>query len=494
MDKTEFWKHKLMAFLHDPPCKCFNIKEHERIAEDFRNEAGIKPEEYSAFAKQCDHLASAADRFPFPQRKCTSEFTGGENFPFKHPFCNQKLAFNVPMQTAELAEELFQKSSGGIPRELDWKSKFFLYWRRWPEESAKQDERLAYLPADTRIPDHTIWNHMSMTSAFQACLDVQGSMKQAFLHFQLGPVQEFIAAAKSTRDLAAGSYLLAWLTAHAMKAVSDEIGPDCIVFPSLRGQPIFDLLHKPLLEQIKLTGKNGQSETLWNRMYAEKEISRLLRPTLPNRFCALIPETKGSEIAQKAAQAIQDELKRIGELVWPRVAEGFSVHDRKEWEAFTPTEIDKRRWEQQIEQFPQTTWTVTPWNEKTKEKDSILKLRELAEKTIPTEDRDSRNYPLNSGFFWQAHLEASVADMAARRNLRNFDQLGDPSDFNQRAESKKDRLTGRDEEIGSTGYSAMSLVKRLFHEHVLRPAIGAPKRRFWVCGGIFLCNPSRRIA
>jgi CRISPR-associated protein Cmr2 len=388
--------------------------------------------------------------------------------------------FPVPMETAELAEEKFQQTAGGIPRELDWKSKFFLYWRRWPEESARQDRRLAYLPADTRIPDHTIWNHMSLTSAFQACVDDQNRLRPAFLQFQLGPVQEFIAAAKSTRDLAAGSYLLSWLMAHAMKAVADEVGPDAVIFPSLRGQPVFDLLCKPLYESLVFKGKDAKSETLWQRMYPDAELARLLCPTLPNRFCALIPAWR-TDIAEKAATAVQNALLDAGEKAWPHVAEGYRVAERKEWEPFAPTEIDRQRWESQLKSFLQITWTVTPWKEnKDRSNDEYSALEKLAREIIPETDRDSRNYPLNPGFYWQDHMQDANRELAGRRNLRDFFQI--PEDKDQ-AGSKKDRLTGREEEIGSTGYSAISLLKRLFHKQVLLPQIGCAEKVFWAAAG-----------
>lgn len=40
----------------------------------------------------------------------------------------------------------------------------------------------------------------------------------SLLKFQIGPVQDFIAAARSTRDLWSGSYLLSWLVAAGIKA------------------------------------------------------------------------------------------------------------------------------------------------------------------------------------------------------------------------------------------------------------------------------------
>ncbi|HEY5895323.1 MAG TPA: type III-B CRISPR-associated protein Cas10/Cmr2 [Chthoniobacterales bacterium] len=67
------------------------------------------------------------------------------------------------------------------------------------------------MPADTRIPDHSVWTHTQLVSALDGCADGVGTeavLKPAFLKFQLGPVQEFIAEARSIRDLWSGSYLL----------------------------------------------------------------------------------------------------------------------------------------------------------------------------------------------------------------------------------------------------------------------------------------------
>ena len=129
-----------------------------------------------------------------------------------------------------------------LPQLQQWRARFFAHWRLWPKNAAERDYRLGLLPADTRIPDHTIWNHMQIVSALAGCQHEDGSaVKPAFLKVQIGPVQDFIAQARSTRDLWSGSYLLSWLMTAGLKALSGEIGPDAVVFPNLRGQPLFDL-------------------------------------------------------------------------------------------------------------------------------------------------------------------------------------------------------------------------------------------------------------
>lgn len=55
-----------------------------------------------------------------------------------------------------------------------------------------------------------------------------------YFHFTLGPVQGFVAQARRTRDFWAGSFLLSWLSAVAMKAVEEQTGrKDCIKFPKV---------------------------------------------------------------------------------------------------------------------------------------------------------------------------------------------------------------------------------------------------------------------
>lgn len=50
-----------------------------------------------------------------------------------------------------------------------------------------------------------------------------------FFHFTLGPVQGFVAQARRTRDFWAGSFILSWLSAVAMKSVEQQKGE--IIFP-----------------------------------------------------------------------------------------------------------------------------------------------------------------------------------------------------------------------------------------------------------------------
>lgn len=495
----EFWKRKLAAYLHDPPDKCFDIGRHEDNARTFQVGAGLGTDQDCRSLldgiQRADHFASAADRFVFPKGKCATAYNGQAGSSFVHPLSSTPwtVAANLQQQTGHL-HEILKDAVGGIATD-DMRVKFFLYWRRWLESAVtteKQNaEHLAFSPADSRLPDHSIWTHMAVTSALAGCIE-DGQVKPALLLFQLGPVQEFIAQARSTRDLWSGSYLLSWLIAHAMKAVSDQVGPDAIIFPDLRDNGIFDALHKDEIYATRWADGKGGHDTTWERMIREKGKERaarwLLTPTLPNRFLALVPGSRAEELAKAAEAAVQSELKSIDKAVW-----GWLKTQGAD-------DAWKKRWDVQIAAFPQTSWAVQSWlgreaclkefarlpanqGQGMTPLGRLQEMLDFAEKWLPEEDRDPRYYTDagktkldNPGALWSAHYALVDAKLAARRNTRDFPAWNNPSPDS----SVKDSLSGKEECIGdekfwehlhcldeklfpkSHVYGAMNLVKRLW--------------------------------
>jgi len=72
--------------------------------------------------------------------------------------------------------------------------------------------------ADTRVPNHSIIDHLEITAALQSCKK-DGKIDAALVMFAIGPVQELIAQARKTVDLWAGSYLLSYLTYKAIEYI-----------------------------------------------------------------------------------------------------------------------------------------------------------------------------------------------------------------------------------------------------------------------------------
>ena len=206
------WKRKLAAYLHDPPSKCLDIRNHGDRSDRAFRQAGITDEaEVGEYYRHADHTGAAADRLPFPRSQpanLTCAFDGVRN-AFLHPFSGQKLPFHAEFKSQELVFDgegsvqpaLSEDSLATLADDHErWRARFFAHWRLWPKHATEKDYRMALLPADTRIPDHSIWTHMQVVSALSGCAD-GARLKPAFLKFQLGPVQDFIAAARSIRDL-----------------------------------------------------------------------------------------------------------------------------------------------------------------------------------------------------------------------------------------------------------------------------------------------------
>src|SRR5690606_29709494 len=101
------------------------------------------------------------------------------------------------------------------------------------------------------------------------------------LHFTLGPVQSFVAQSRRTRDLLAGSFLLSYLSGHAMMAIirpQNNLSGGNIVFPYVHQRQGEEMgLKDPLLQAISRT-MDGEviGEGPWVG-------------SLPNRFKAEIP-------------------------------------------------------------------------------------------------------------------------------------------------------------------------------------------------------------
>lgn len=486
MSEQTFWMEKLAAFLHDPPNKCLDIGGHGKNADAFLAAAGFTDaayrEQIAKDVKYADHFDAAAQRFGFPKGKCSATFAENPKRAFVHPLSSASIAVrsNLVSQAGSVHETL-QTAIMGIESD-DWRSRFFLYWRRWQENAASVDPDLAFLAADTRIPDHSIWTHMTLASAVAGC-----SGKPTMLLFQLGPVQDFIAQARSTRDLWSGSYLISWLMAHAMKAVSDAVGPDAIIFPNLRGNGIFDALHKDTIYSTRWADGKGGHDTTWDRIKDEKGspadvATWLLTPTLPNRFLALVPESRAEELAHMVESAVHAELARIGDAVWAWLQKKGA---QTTWKA---------RWDAQLTAFPQTAWAIQPWlnreaclaeAEQLPDKGVVERLKAvfaLAEENLDIKDRDERYYNSakthlnNPGLLWSAHYALVDAKLAARRNTRDFAAWVNPAPD----ASVKDSLSGKEECIGSEEfwkslsdehlfnkasghrYAAMNLIKRLW--------------------------------
>jgi CRISPR-associated protein Cmr2 len=422
MSNPEFWQKKLNALLHDPPDKPLDIKGHQGQAQTWARLLNLtfsKPD-----FQEADWIASAADRLNFPSYRSI----GGADFqnrPYlSHPLAGVRLNLStgrfLPSQiNADELQKAIQQSLESIPDAIkqDPKKLFLWLWRNWSDQIQKTQGNLGVLwdllPADTQIPDHSIWAHQALTSAIATALP-----QPAFLLFTIGPVQAFISAARRTQDLWAGSYLLSYLNWAAIEVIAEEIGPDAVIFPSLLGQPLCDrwLYHQDILPQ---------------RPQAEN----LILPSLPNRFLAIVPYKQGIELAKEAANRVQSQWKEISQAV-RKDLEGILKHSP----AWSQT------WEEQTKYLFETYWQVYPWrpngNEPIQAKDfeqflgshrpylgdradDIAKILQVYAKS---DQQGGGQYKPNIGAIYSNLYYLTEKALGSRKGLRNFPQVEERGD------------------------------------------------------------------
>ena len=145
-----------------------------------------------------------------------------------------------------------------------------------------------------------------------------------YLSFTLSPVQEFVSAARTTRDLWTGSYLLSWLTGHAI----NSIGAEKLLLPSLEER-------HSLLQAIK-----GKLQLDGN---SERSLPSFLIPTIPNTFVAVVESSDQSDVCK---QAVQDEWRRVCGAVQKEFDNEIKNRNgHSNWDAF---------WNEQVENY----WSI----------------------------------------------------------------------------------------------------------------------------------------
>lgn len=432
------WEQLLLVWLHDPVDKALGIRGHEARAARYASRAlgrEVSRKEIKDVASLGDQLAARAERIPMPTAGDNGERAVGPedgHVEVRHPV-------NAQVDVLEglaLDENGVAEVIDGIVSVLldDPRSRFLALWRLLPERLGR---KVARLPADTRVPDHTLIQHADVTSGLWASRKsgVQGG---AYLSLSLGPVQKFIEAARSVRDLWSGSAILSWLTFQGIRPVVDILGPTALVYPALRGNPLLDLW-------LRDQGGLGDIVPL-----PFKESRR--SPSIPNRFVALVPWGPDGTEARAMADACDEAVR----AAWRRLADDVRgcLHPK-----LSAINADwARRWQAQVNSFFEVRTATMPersLDDKTLARliggndsfDKVWpqagKVRGLAD-AIPGNQRP--RYGQDAAGRWQAQLEASARLMEAQRSIRHV-----PATTVDTPSPPKCSLLGSYEQMGPAG-------------------------------------------
>lgn len=440
---STLWQTKLAAWIHDPAEKALVLLRdaagHEggtvaRLREALASLIGNAGARDNPAIKQGDRWAAAADRpqFPFAEGENVRRADWAQVRFAKTPLIVHPLSGDsFPLDKLEDAhvEALKAVSLDHFTQLValggnDARLAFLALWRFGPDTPAPDLDKLwQVLPADTRVPDHSIWNHLDMVSALAGAF---ANGRPALLSMSFGPVQGFISQARSTSDLWAGSHLLSSLVWEGIRTLVAEIGPDALIFPQLRGLAAVDAW---LLDEAEAA---GQGEAWRKRfegsplMESISDANPLFSAALPNKFLAIVPADRAESLARTVASAVREAARRWAEEAARKIfpAEGSWL-----------SQIDT-----QLAGFPEVFWAVADWPEKVSLPDTAMERLQQAVAALapPGEDffasgmwkRLSKEisvdgvafYAPNPGAVYPAVFDVAERSLSAVKGLRPFAQ------------------------------------------------------------------------
>lgn len=181
------------------------------------------------------------------------------------------------------------------------------------------------------------------------------------LAISIGPVQEFIASARRSRDLWFGSWLLSEIAKAAAKKIVDDCGADSLVFPSVDNDE--DL--NPVNYDENGKAISGSDFSVVNKIVA-------LVGTEPDQLC----EGAKDKGVKGIRQAMQDRLEAIRAQAYKDLKSNY---------------IDEQAAKKQVADLVEFYWAAYPVKD------------DLSDYTVAREEAE--------------------ALLAARKNLRNFEQV-----------------------------------------------------------------------
>lgn len=313
-----YWEQKIQSFLHDPVDKALSIPGHEERAKKIAEAFGTTTAEKNEVAR-ADITAAGIDRTRLPAWNADPKKNGAVDFKamptLTHPLARHILNFEPILQTAaETTNAIVQVIDKDIKEGIWSRKDYFNYLFFGLRKSlvARNTCNLGFLwerlPADTRMPDHSIWTHCSLVSALKTCFSQSPYNQASLVVFAITPVQPFIEKARKLRDHWVGSVILSWLAFEGIRAVMELLGPDHILYPSIHDQP---------LVKNWLSQKGPKS---FEQIFKDYEACFSLKPServasLPNKFVFLAPTGHETQLCEAIQKTLADEWQNLSRMV-----------------------------------------------------------------------------------------------------------------------------------------------------------------------------------
>ncbi len=248
------WFAKAWALLHDPPYKAIwplgfkplggttHEEEARRLLDlvlQGTKLGGGAPDEKTAKAVQAaDMLASSFDRWALaPEGEARYWVKPKELVNPFNPALRTPLEIPAFDDLKKRVEIFARKVNEAVKAAGDEREAYFALYAAY--ELAWIDAGLPALPADTRMPTHTIFDHLYATAAVLNWIDENGSLREdgCLLEIDIPGIQSLISSARKAGDYRAGSFLISLAVWGTAWRYMEKYGPDVLLSPSPRFNP-----------------------------------------------------------------------------------------------------------------------------------------------------------------------------------------------------------------------------------------------------------------
>jgi len=343
---------KVRALLHDPPYKSVCLSksiagdkcDHEEEAKIFRRELvvgtaleGLGTEAYEEVAKRADVVAAGLDRWIMSLDVGVGALALNSIANIFDPRFTEELpeisldeARERALKAARRLRSLIARASSRLPpdkREHSLRLAYTLLYALY--------EPLCYLEglppslADTRVPTHTVFDHLYATASMVNLVwyPPPGRPLSGFIVLVDFPgVHEFVDAARRAGDYWAGSWLVSNVMWRLAEKLFDQFGPDVLLSPTPRMNPYFyfgylcrmlrDLLGeraKDLIEEVEDLAEAFLAKVVGVRVEPERW---LLQPLIPGMLLLALP--KGIMWAD-SAKSVANKISELFAESWEEV-------------------------------------------------------------------------------------------------------------------------------------------------------------------------------
>lgn len=394
-----FWQAKIWGLLHDPALKALQDNSGRGGNGFWRDLAVMQdwvennwnPEESGGTALKhihdADYLASASDRAAIGSLTNSVDYDRN-GLEITHLLSGKRQLWtmidsehdrlfnpnNRSKDEQKRVNYLKSREDDLLPEFIKYKDDdprlvFWWLWRCLPEAVCRSfnDPSLMLMPAETRIPDGSIWSHASLTAALAGSLAGYDLTAQEIKDwtrnkqksrpyvsvFSFSPVQELIKASRKMRDFWAGSWILHYLSARICWAIAWKYGPDTVLYPSLYAQPLIDywLLHG--LGEKEGDFKGWQHLQDFTNFVDTPSDRRILTAGFPNVLVFILPQERVQAAMQTAKQVLGDEWQRLGKLSFQEIRDHAPT-----W--MQGLEMNSNLWEGSLDSQWQSYWSAYP--------------------------------------------------------------------------------------------------------------------------------------